>query len=218
MDDVLPRPVPDARVAATGLRVSAVTGAVGLGFLIGMFAAFAAGARSTGMALGWINDVTGVVTLPLALPGMLALHARIRPRAGRSGDAVLALGVGSAGAISFLQLLLVTERLTFEEEIGPVSRRLPGARRLVHRERPDGLEGRRPPGRHAARRPRRDLRRLPGLGVPPRARPRGARRRSTRSSCPGIETPAGRRRAGRRQGCECSGGLSRRGSRSVGRR
>jgi hypothetical protein len=121
MDDVLTRRVPDTRVAATGLRVSAVTGAVGLGFLIGMFAAFAAGARSTGMALGWINDVTGVVTLPLAVPGMLALHARIRPQAGAAGDAVLVLGVGSAGAISLLQLLLVTGRLTFEEEIGPVS-------------------------------------------------------------------------------------------------
>ncbi len=96
-------------------------GAVGIAFLVGMFAAFAAGARSTGMALGWINDVTGVVTFPLALPGMFALHARIRPQAGRTGDALLVVAVGAIGASSLLQLLLVTGRLTFEEEIGPVS-------------------------------------------------------------------------------------------------
>lgn len=111
----------DARVAALGLGASGVMGAVGLVFLIGMFAAFAAGARSAGMALGWVNDVTGVVTLPLALPGMIALHARIRPSAGAAGDVLLVIGVGSAGAIVVLQLLLVTGALTFEEQIGPVS-------------------------------------------------------------------------------------------------
>jgi hypothetical protein len=52
---------------------------------------------------------------------MLALHARLRPTAGPSGDVLLVMGVSSAGAISILQLLLVTGRLTFEEEIGPVS-------------------------------------------------------------------------------------------------
>jgi hypothetical protein len=113
-------PLLDPRVTAPALRVSGVIGAIGLGFLLAMYAAFAAGARSAGMTLGWINDVTGVVTLPLALPAMLALHGRIRPHAGRGGDALLALGIGSAGAISVLQLLLVTGVLTFEEEIGPV--------------------------------------------------------------------------------------------------
>jgi hypothetical protein len=110
----------DPRPVATGLRASGVIGAIGLGFLVAMFAAFAAGARSTGMALGWINDVTGVVTLPLALPGVLALHAHTRPSAGRAGDVLLVLGIGSGGAIVALQLLLVTGVLTFEEQIGPV--------------------------------------------------------------------------------------------------
>jgi hypothetical protein len=114
------RPV-DPRVAAIGLRASGVTGAVGLAFLVGMFTAFAVGARSAGMALGWVNDVTGVVTLPLALPGMLALHARIRPQAGVAGDILLVVGVGSAGAIVVLQLLLVTGVVPFERQIGPVS-------------------------------------------------------------------------------------------------
>ena len=121
MDDVLPRPVPDVRIAVTGLRASGVIGAIGIAFLVGMFAAFAAGAQSTGMALGWVNDVTGVITFPLALPGMFALHARIRPQSGRTGDALLVLAVATIGASSFLQLLLVTGRISFEDEIGPVS-------------------------------------------------------------------------------------------------
>jgi hypothetical protein len=105
---------------ATGLRLSGVIGGVGLGFLVAMYAAFAAGARSTGLALGWINDVTGIVTLPLALPGMLELHRRLRPKVGRTGDALLVVALGSSGAIVVLQTLLVTGRLTFEQEIGPV--------------------------------------------------------------------------------------------------
>lgn len=111
----------DPRVAAAGLRASGVVGAVGLGFLVAMYAAFGAGARSAGMTLGWVNDVTGVVTLPLALPGMVALHARIRPRSGAAADALLAIGIGSSGAIVVLQALLVSGVLTFEEQIGPVS-------------------------------------------------------------------------------------------------
>jgi hypothetical protein len=114
-------PLLDPRIAAPALRVSGVIGGVGVVFLVAMFAAFGAGARSLGMTLGWINDVTGVVTMPIALPGMLALHERIRPHAGRGGDALLVLGVGSAGAISLLQLLLVTRVLTFEQEVGPVT-------------------------------------------------------------------------------------------------
>lgn len=121
MQSLSARMIREPRFVATGLRASGVVGAVGLGFLIAMFAAFAAGARSAGMTLGWVNDVTGVVTLPLALPGMLALHERIRPHTGPAGDALLVLGVGSAGAIVVLQMLLVTGALEFEQQIGPVT-------------------------------------------------------------------------------------------------
>ena len=114
-------PLRDPHVAVRGLQASGVSGAVGLVFLVGMYAAFAAGARSTGMTLGWINDVSAIVTMPLALPGMLALHTRIRPRAGRAGDALLGLGVGASTAIVILQALLVSGRLPFEQEIGPVT-------------------------------------------------------------------------------------------------
>ena len=111
----------DPRLAALGLRASGVVGAVGLAFLVGMFASFAAGARSTGMTLGWINDVTGVITLPLALPGVLVLHRRMRARTGAKGDALLIVGIGAGGTIVVLQALLVAGVVTFEQQIGYVS-------------------------------------------------------------------------------------------------
>ena len=115
------KPDPGPRLAVTAMRASGIVGGIGLVFLVGMFAAFAAGARSLGMTLGFVNDLTGVVTLPLALPGVLALHSRVRPAAGRPADALLVVGIGAGGAIVVLQVLLVTNALTFEEQIGPVS-------------------------------------------------------------------------------------------------
>lgn len=114
-------PNPDPRLPGASLRASGVVGGVGLVFLVGMFAAFAAGARSLGITLGWINDVTGVVTLPLALPGVLALHRRVRPDARASADALLVVGLGAGGTIVVLQVLLVGGVVTFEQQIGPVS-------------------------------------------------------------------------------------------------
>ena len=108
-------------MAATTLQASGVIGGVGVVFLIGMFAAFAAGQQALGMRLGFINDLTGVVTLPLAVPAMLVLHDRLRPTAGRTGDALLVLAIGATIAIVVLQVLLVTRVLTFEQQIGPVS-------------------------------------------------------------------------------------------------
>ena len=108
-------------VAATTLQASGVIGGVGLVFLIGMFAAFAAGQQSLGMRLGFINDLTGIVTLPLAVPAMLVLHDRLRPTAGRPGDALLVLAIGATIAIVVLQVLLVSRVLAFEQQIGPVS-------------------------------------------------------------------------------------------------
>jgi hypothetical protein len=114
-------PDTDTRLAAASLRMSGIIGGIGLAFLVGMFAAFAAGARSTGMTLGFINDLTGVVTLPIALPGILALHRRVRPHAGPAADALLVVGIGAGGCIVVLQLLLVRGVVTFEQQIGPVS-------------------------------------------------------------------------------------------------
>jgi hypothetical protein len=111
----------DPRLAGASLRASGIIGGIGVVFLVGMFAAFAAGARSTGMTLGWVNDVAGVVTLPIALPGVLALHARVRPQTGAAADALLLVGIGAGGTIVVLQVLLVGGVVTFEQQVGPVS-------------------------------------------------------------------------------------------------
>ena len=108
-------------VVTTTLQVSGVIGGVGLVFLIGMFAAFAAGQQWLGMRLGFVNDLTGIVTLPLAVPAMLVLHDRLRPTVGRASEALLVLAIGATIAIVLLQVMLVTRVLTFEQQIGPVS-------------------------------------------------------------------------------------------------
>ena len=87
---------PDPRLAAASLRASGIVGGIGLAFLVGMFAAFAAGARSTGMTLGLINDITGVVTLPLALPGdPRAARRACGPCRPRSATRCCSSGIGA---------------------------------------------------------------------------------------------------------------------------
>lgn len=110
-----------ARVAATLLLASGLVGGVSLVFLIAMFIAFGAGERSTGMTLGFVNDTLGWVSCLLALPAVVAIHALVRRVAPALSLALMVLGLASFGAITVLQLLLVTNVLTFEEQIGPVS-------------------------------------------------------------------------------------------------
>ncbi len=100
---------------------SGIVSAVGVAFLIAMFASFAAGARSPGLVFGWINDALAVVWGLLALPLPVALHALVRPRASVLNGLAMVVGIGAIAAIMILQSLLVVGALTFEEEIGPVS-------------------------------------------------------------------------------------------------
>ena len=95
-------------------------GAIGVAFLVGMFTAFAAGARSTGMALGWINDVTGVITLPSRCPGCSPSTPGSVRRPAEQATPCWCRG-GHDRRDLLLQLMLVTGATSFEEEIGPVS-------------------------------------------------------------------------------------------------
>lgn len=119
-------PIPQAasplrRVAGPALMASAVIGGIGLAFLAGMFAAFAAGAQSTGMTLGVINDVTGIVTPILAAPAVMIVSRLVAERRPAVAAVLTVVGLGSMAAIVVLQSLLVAKLVPFERQILPVS-------------------------------------------------------------------------------------------------
>ena len=108
------------RLGGRAVYANGVVSAVGLVFLIAMFASFAAGATSPGLVLGWINDVSAVLAALLMLPLVVALHVLLRPHAPIMSGLALVIGFGANLAILLLQSLLVVGALTFQEEIGPV--------------------------------------------------------------------------------------------------
>jgi hypothetical protein len=114
-------PVPAQSPVGRITIVSGVLAAVGVAFLIAMFASFATGAKSAGVAFGWINDVLVMLSYLLAAPAVLALRPLLRPRGPILSEVLTVVGLVSVGAIVLLQGLLVIGALTFEEQIGPVS-------------------------------------------------------------------------------------------------
>jgi hypothetical protein len=109
------------RLAVRAATWSAVIGAVGVAFLVAMFAAFAAGATPAGMTLGWINDVLVLVSYLLAAPVVLVLHLLLRRDRAVASTALAVIGIAAIAAIVVLQWLLVIGAMPFEEEVGPVS-------------------------------------------------------------------------------------------------
>jgi len=110
-----------ARLAGRLTYLSGVLGAIGIGFLVAMFASFAAGAKPAGMAFGWVNDILVLLSYLLTAPAVLALRPLLRPLAPILSFVLAGVGLVSIGAIVLLQGLLVIGTLTFEEQIGPVS-------------------------------------------------------------------------------------------------
>lgn len=69
------------RLGGRTAYASGVGAAIGVVFLIAMFASFAVGARPAGMVFGWINDLLGVVGALLMVPVAVALHVLLRSHA-----------------------------------------------------------------------------------------------------------------------------------------
>jgi hypothetical protein len=109
------------RIAARTTVASGLIAAIGIGFLIAMFTAFAVGAGDTARVVGRINDVCVLVSYLLCVPSVIAMATILRPRGAVVNALLAGLGLGSIAAIVVLQWLLVSEALTFEEQIGPVS-------------------------------------------------------------------------------------------------
>ncbi len=162
------------RVVIACALASAAVGAAGVVFLVGMFVAFAVGARSQGKALGAINDSLVLVSYALIVPAIVVLRDRVRAVAPLAVDLATVAGLAAVAAIVVLQALLIRGVLTFEEQIGMVTIAFlvfdgcAGGHRLG-RGTIGAAAGRCPNGS-----PRSDLRRLPGLG--PVGRPATCRR------------------------------------------
>lgn len=108
------------RLGGWSAYANGVVSAVGLLFLVAMFASFAVGATSFGLVFGWINDVSAVVAALVMLPLVAAVHVLLRPHAPILSGLAMMIGIGANLAIMVLQSLLVVGVLTFQEEIGPV--------------------------------------------------------------------------------------------------
>jgi hypothetical protein len=109
------------RLAARLTIASGVIAAVGMVFLVAMAVSFAIGAKTAGMATGWVNDVLVMVSYALTAPAILALGPLLPPRARIPYAIAATVGLLSIAGIVLLQLLLVLGVLTFDQQIGPVS-------------------------------------------------------------------------------------------------
>ena len=109
-----------ARLAGPAMLVSAVTGAVAVGLLAAMYAAFAAGSQAAGLRFGYANDVLGIVTPALAAPAVLIVSRLVAgPRSGLAAALVI-VGLGSVAAVIVLQSLLVAKLVAFQQQVLPV--------------------------------------------------------------------------------------------------
>lgn len=108
------------RAAALTVRISAIVSATGIVFLVGMFAAFATGDRTTGQRLGFVNDTLVLATYLLTAPTVVAL-ASVTPARRPVAIVVPLAGLGGIAWVVAWQALLVGGAVTFEQQIGPVA-------------------------------------------------------------------------------------------------
>ena len=111
------------RVAGYAALASGVVGIPMVASLVAMYAGFAMGpdARPTALRIGLINDALAIVVYGLLLPVVPVMHVLVR-ETGAERSLVLAV-VGAVGIVvtMVLQWLLVTEALSFAQQILPVS-------------------------------------------------------------------------------------------------
>ena len=108
------------RVAGWSAYVSSIVSAIGIAFLLLLYAGFFANVEPL-LVFGPLNDVMVIVQYILALPVVVSLHRILRPRSpGLSLLAMVAALVGTGGVVMF-QLLLLAGTMSFSEQVGYVS-------------------------------------------------------------------------------------------------
>jgi hypothetical protein len=90
---------------------------VGIVALAAMYAGFAGGAREAALAFGRTNDILGIVGALLLAPAVIEISAISGPDRRATRAVLVVVGLGAVSAIVWL----VTDRIPFEQQIGPVT-------------------------------------------------------------------------------------------------
>ena len=108
--------------AAGGLAiVSGIVSAIGVVFLITMFALFATPLKSLGLVFGMLNDICVALQYLLTIPLALALYRILLPHNPTLMRIATSVGVAAMVVVILLQLALIFGVLTFEQQVGWVS-------------------------------------------------------------------------------------------------
>lgn len=110
----------DTLVRAGGLIAIASGGvsAIGLVFLVAMFALFRTPLKTLGLSFGLLNDICVAVQYLLTIPLALVLHRLLLPYQRALIRAATIVGIVSMAAVVLLQLALIFKALSFRQQ-GP---------------------------------------------------------------------------------------------------
>jgi len=101
--------------------VSGIISAVGVAFLIIMFALFATPYKEWGMTFGMLNDICIAIQYLLTIPIALVLYGILRPYHPTLIPLATIMGIAAMLAVILLQLALIFGVLTFEQQVGWVT-------------------------------------------------------------------------------------------------
>lgn len=108
-------------LAGTGALISAVISAIGVVLFFMMYALFVAQNMAMAFGVGWVNDLCVAIQYALTIPIALALHRILAPHNPAYMRFATPFGIVAMVAVVLLQLTLVFDVLTFEQEVLPVS-------------------------------------------------------------------------------------------------
>lgn len=114
---------PDPLIRAAGgfAIVSGILSAIGVVFLIVMFALFATPSTTLGLTFGMLNDICVAIQYLLTIPIALALYRILMPYDAPLIWIATVIGIGAMVVIIVLQLLLVFGIVTFQMQVVWVS-------------------------------------------------------------------------------------------------
>jgi len=118
---VKPRGSAILRPASWFAFAGAVVSLFQIGFLIAMFAAFAAGAQSAGQTIGGINDRLVLIQYALLAPVVITVTLLTPVRSRVVSVMVPLAGLAGIAWIVYWQAMLITGRIRFEDQVGIVS-------------------------------------------------------------------------------------------------